>query len=90
MGSQSYRHHNLSALSGKVLDLAVLIAPFTGRYQVPQGPELDELVSNWSPDMRYDATGLISKSTAEKWLHASAEVYKTIVIKIILDGQTGA
>lgn len=81
--------HDLKALSTEAIDLATLLAPFVGRYRLVSSPELEELGSNWTVYMRYTDSGQVSKATAETWLRASEHVYRSIVIKAILDGRIG-
>ncbi len=79
--------HDLLALSGDALRLAVLIAPFVGRYAVPASADLEDMAEHWSPEIRYAPTGHIRREAAEKWLRAAEAMYESLVVTITLDGR---
>lgn len=76
----------LVTLSGDALLLACLMVPSVRRYPVPQSPGFDDLVKHRTPEMRYRATGEVTRLTAESWLRAAEQTYRAIVMEAILDG----
>ena len=78
--------HELKALSGDALLVACLMTPSVRRYHIPQSADFDDLVKRWTPEMRYQATGEVSRTTAETWLRAAEQTYRAIVIEAVLDG----
>ena len=78
--------HAVKTLAGDVLLLACIAAPSIRRYCLPTSAQLDHLVKNWNPEMRYWPTGQVAKVLAEDWISAAGEAYRALVIERVLDG----
>jgi HEPN domain-containing protein len=81
--------HDLPALAGDALLLACLMVPSIRRYPLPRSADFEDLKRNWKSDMRYWPTGQVTESTAQRWLRASEEAYRAVVIEAVLDGRSG-
>lgn len=79
--------HDISALRGPALQLAVLLAPGAARYRPPAGPGPDHLEAHWDPSMRYTACGQINSASAIAFVDGATSYYDALVVPLRLDGR---
>jgi len=80
--------HDLIALSGTALDLAVLLCPGLRRYRSDRIPAIDVAAATWNPSLRYSRTGSLTHAQANQLVDAAREAFEGLVIPLILDGRT--
>lgn len=80
---------DLATLHGLALTLAVSISAGLGRYQVAMDEDVVHTIAHWKPELRYEATGMLSTASAEKFLKAAEACVEKILYAMILDGRDG-
>ena len=78
--------HELQAISVEAMPLLWIVAPAMRRYEVPASNDVDELIRNWKPDLRYGTSGVIDSVMAEQWTSAARQVFDSFVVSSVLDG----
>ena len=79
--------HNLSALAGKALELAVLLSPAMRRYYIDTIDEMLDASRDWDPALRYAASGQTAPAKAKDLGRAARMSFERILIPMILDGR---
>lgn len=74
--------HNLVALTGEALEMAVLLNPALRRYPVAGGPG----VSRWMPEHRYERTGFLAEADFQQIVAEAQEIGRAILLELVLDG----
>ena len=83
-------HHDIGALGGAALQLAVLLAPGLRKYRTDRLPAVGILAAIWGPRLRYAATGSLTLAEATELVDAARQVLEQLVIPLVLDGRAGA
>lgn len=83
---QAYKH-DLAALSGAALDLAVILSPGLRRYRSDLIPTIAAVGAEWRPSLRYSQTGSITHPQAKRFVDAGRKAFEELVIRLILDGR---
>lgn len=78
--------HDLAALAGETLNLAADLSYAVRRYQVDLAPYLATLQNNWSPEIRYSASGFIQKEKAKVLVESANQLYHSTIGAMFLDG----
>jgi len=83
-GAKAYGH-DITALHGKVLDLAALLSPGSSRYRTDLITDLNLNMTAWKPDMRYHRTGRVAQADVMKIMKAATNIFDSVVAEMILD-----
>ena len=78
--------HELETISIDAMSLLWIVAPAMRRYEMPAANEIDELIRDWRPDLRYDQSGEFDSVTAEQWTSAANRIFGSLVVNSVLDG----
>ena len=78
--------HELQTISVEAMPLLWIVAPTMRRYEIPASDDVDELIRNWKPDLRYGASGAFGSEKAEQWMSAARQVFDSFVVSSVLDG----
>ena len=78
--------HELGAISVDAISLLWIVAPAMRRYEAPASNDVDELIRNWKPDLRYGASNAFDSVKAEQWTSAARQVFDSFVVSSVLDG----
>ena len=78
--------HELQTISVDAMSLLWIVAPAMRRYEVPASNEVDELIRDWRPDLRYGKSGVFDSVKAEQWTSAANRVFESFVVNSVLDG----
>ena len=78
--------HNLIALTGEALEMAVLLTPASRRYPIstlfPGGPGAGQ----WRPEHRYEATGFLPDNEFQVIVAEAQHIGRLVLIELVLDG----
>jgi len=77
--------HNIAALHGPALDLAMVLSPGSSRYRSDRITSLGFDLAVWKPEMRYHRTGVLAQADAERIMKAAREAFDSVVTEMILD-----
>ena len=75
--------HNLVALTGEALELAVLINPASRRYPVTS---VLPGVSRWAPEHRYEKTAFLPEADFQQIVSEAEAIGQAILVELVLDG----
>ncbi len=78
--------HDLPLMAGNALMLGYALAPSRRRYNLTSTTDLDDLVSNWRPDSRYEKESATVLALAQSRLKGAQTAYEQIGVAMILDG----
>ena len=78
--------HELQSISVEATSLLWIVAPAMRRYEIPVSNDVDELIRNWKPDLRYGESGECCSVKAEQWTSAARQVFDSFVVNSVLDG----
>ena len=78
--------HDLPLMADNALMLGYALAPSRRRYNLTSTPDLDNLISNWRPDSRYEKESATVLALAESRLKGAQAAYEQIGVAMILDG----
>ncbi len=78
--------HELETISVDTMSLLWIVAPAMRRYEMPASIEVDELIRDWRPELRYGKSGLFDSVKAERWTSAANRVFSCFVVSSVLDG----
>jgi HEPN domain-containing protein len=79
--------HDLSALSGDALRLAMALSPALRRYPLDRFHSVARAASSWVPELRY-ATDSVLNPTQQAQIHAGAdEAVARVLVELLLDGR---
>lgn len=79
--------HDIGALGGAALDLAVLLSPGLRRYRSDLIPAVATVGARWRPSLRYSRTGSITHLQAGQFVEAGRKTFEELVVRLILDGR---
>lgn len=79
--------HDLAALTGPALELAVLLSPGLRRYRSDLIPTVAAIGADWRPSLRYSQTGSLTEQQASRFVEAGRMAFEELVIRLILDGR---
>lgn len=86
-GSNSRQYgHDLKNLHGRALTLAALLAPGAVRYRVDTISALESVAAEWSPDLRYWASGALAEERKQRLLKVADELFEKLLVPLVLDG----
>lgn len=80
--------HDARNMTTSALFLATVLSPGLARYRIDRIPGLEAAVALWSPALRYSSTGSVLTGGANTVLAAARELYKTVLIPLLLDDST--
>lgn len=86
-GSPRAYGHDLSALGGDALELAVLLSPGLRHYHVDTMAETRKKCDSWEPSLRYAKTGDVTEPDAARLREAAQDVFVRLLVPLILDGR---
>ena len=78
--------HDLAALSGSGLEMAVLLNPRLRRLQEPLASATAAGVPLWSETQRYEATGALQDAEYQAMAQSSCELARIVLANLTLDG----
>ncbi|MCD6327204.1 hypothetical protein J7M28_06600, partial [bacterium] len=78
--------HELPALAGNALELAVLLSPALRRYHTDVIDVMLRACDGWKPELRYTKTGNTSDADAKEFCQAARMSFERLLIPMILDG----
>ena len=78
--------HELINLAGNGLKVAVVLSPGLQRYRIDGNVAIDFALANWTPEKRYEPTGLVMEAEAAQLCDAARTCLNEVVIPLILDG----
>ena len=78
--------HDLTALGGVALDLALLLSPSQRRYRSDMISEILQAVGDWDPQWRYSRTGSIPTERAKDLIGTAEKAFRNLIIPLVLDG----
>jgi len=78
--------HNLAALTGEALELAVLINPASRRYPVTSVLPGAPGVSRWTPEHRYEKTAFLPEVDFQQIVSEAEAIGQAIFVELVLDG----
>lgn len=76
--------HDIAALQGAVLDLAMVLSPGSSRYCPGRLKSMSD-IEIWKPGMRYHRTGILARADVERLMKAAREMFDSVVIEMLLD-----
>ena len=78
--------HNLVALTGDALEMAVLLNPASRRYRVLTLASGTGGIGQWQPEHRYAVTGFLPDSAFQQMIADAQEIGRSVLIGLVLDG----
>jgi HEPN domain-containing protein len=78
--------HELQTISVEAMHLLWIVAPAMRRYEMPASRDVDSLMRDWSPDLRYAASGAFDSVRTEGWMSGARHVFESFVVSSVLDG----
>lgn len=78
--------HDLGALSGEALDMAMLLSPATRRHGLPRGGARGTCLASWTPDMRYAKTEGTGLAGFRRTVEDGVGVGERVLLGMVLDG----
>lgn len=80
--------HDLAALSGNALEVALLLTPGIGRYRVDQHPDVRTIIDKpWEVAFRYTPDGYLPVAEATTFVQGAEIAVRDIVHALWLDGR---
>jgi HEPN domain-containing protein len=77
--------HNLTELDGKTMERLRVLYPILDR-KLPVSRIAGTILAQYHPDRRYAKSGLWTEDEAKLAVQRAAEIYREIIIKLVLDG----
>lgn len=78
--------HDLVALTGEALEMAMLLNPASRRYPVASVLPGGLGVSQWRPEHRYEPTGFLPEADFRQIIVEGQEIGQSILLGLVLDG----
>ena len=78
--------HDLAALAGEALEMAVLLNPGSRRYPAAALLPGAVGVGRWQPEHRYEQTGFLSDGEFQQMVTEAQQIGQSVLVALVLDG----
>ncbi len=78
--------HDLPALSGDALEMAVVLNRASRRYPVPIAVPGTGGLSQWKPEHRYERTAFLPESEFRAMVAQAERIGQSVLVQLVLDG----